>query len=140
MLEIRDLVFIPVSALNGDNIVTHSEKMPWYQGTTLLHHLENVNVGADRNLIDFRYPVQFVNRPNLDFRGFCGTIASGRIRKGETVMSLPSRKTSRPPHSLSVTLSSRPWHKRVRSPQTPTASRTLRGRRTLPGPAVRARG
>jgi bifunctional enzyme CysN/CysC len=69
--------------------------MPWYDGSTLMHHLENVHIASDRNLIDFRYPVQFVNRPNLDFRGFCGTVASGRIRKGETVMSLPSRKTSR---------------------------------------------
>ena len=94
-LDMVDLHFIPISALKGDNVVDHSENMPWYDGSTLMHHLENVHIASDRNLIDFRYPVQFVNRPNLDFRGFCGTIASGGIRKGETVMSLPSRKTSR---------------------------------------------
>ncbi len=94
-LDMVDQHFIPISALKGDNLVDHSDKMPWYEGSTLMHHLENVHIASDRNFIDFRYPVQFVNRPNLDFRGFCGTIASGRIRKGETVMSLPSRKTSR---------------------------------------------
>jgi bifunctional enzyme CysN/CysC len=94
-LDMVDQHFIPISALKGDNLVDHSENMPWYEGSTLMHHLENVHIASDRNFIDFRYPVQFVNRPNLDFRGFCGTIASGRIRKGETVMSLPSRKTSR---------------------------------------------
>jgi bifunctional enzyme CysN/CysC len=94
-LEMVDQHFIPMSALKGDNLVEKSPNMPWYDGSTLMHHLENVHIASDRNLIDFRYPVQFVNRPNLDFRGFCGTVASGRIRKGETVMSLPSRKTSR---------------------------------------------
>jgi bifunctional enzyme CysN/CysC len=94
-LEMVDQHFIPMSALKGDNLVEKSPNMKWYDGSTLMHHLENVHIASDRNLIDFRYPVQFVNRPNLDFRGFCGTVASGRIRKGETVMSLPSRKTSR---------------------------------------------
>jgi bifunctional enzyme CysN/CysC len=94
-LEIKDLVFIPVSALHGDNIVTHSENMPWYQGTTLLHHLENVNVGADRNLIDFRFPVQYVIRPHQDFRGFAGRIASGVIRPGEEIVVLPGGHQSR---------------------------------------------
>ncbi len=94
-LEMVDQHFIPLSALKGDNLVEKSANMPWYDGSTLMHHLENVHIASDRNLIDFRYPVQFVNRPNLDFRGFCGTVASGRIRKGETVMALPSRKTSR---------------------------------------------
>jgi bifunctional enzyme CysN/CysC len=94
-LDMVDQHFIPISALKGDNLVDHSDNMPWYEGSTLMHHLENVHIASDRNFIDFRYPVQFVNRPNLDFRGFCGTIASGRIRKGELVMSLPSRKTSR---------------------------------------------
>jgi bifunctional enzyme CysN/CysC len=94
-LEIRDLVFIPVSALHGDNIVGHSENMPWYQGTTLLHHLETVNVGADRNLIDFRFPVQYVIRPHQDFRGFAGRIASGVIRPGEEVLVLPGGHQSR---------------------------------------------
>ena len=94
-LELVDQHFIPLSALKGDNLIEHSEKMPWYEGSTLMHHLENVHIASDRNLIDFRFPVQFVNRPNLDFRGFCGTVASGRIKKGEVVMALPSRKTSR---------------------------------------------
>ncbi|WP_428307528.1 sulfate adenylyltransferase subunit CysN [Lacipirellula sp.] len=94
-LELVDQHFIPISALKGDNLIEHSEKMPWYEGSTLMHHLENVHIASDRNLIDFRLPVQYVNRPNLDFRGFCGTIASGRIKKGEVVMALPSRKTSR---------------------------------------------
>jgi bifunctional enzyme CysN/CysC len=94
-LDMVDQHFIPISALKGDNLVDHSTNMPWYEGSTLMHHLENVHIASDRNFIDFRYPVQFVNRPHLNFRGFCGTIASGRIRKGETVMSLPSRKTSR---------------------------------------------
>ena len=94
-LEMVDQHFIPLSALKGDNLVDKSPNMPWYDGSTLMHHLENVHIASDRNLIDFRYPVQYVNRPNLNFRGFCGTVASGRIRKGETVMALPSRKTSR---------------------------------------------
>jgi bifunctional enzyme CysN/CysC len=94
-LEMVDQHFIPISALKGDNLVEKSANMPWYDGSTLMHHLENVHIASDRNLIDFRYPVQYVNRPNLNFRGFCGTIASGRIRKGDVVMALPSRKTSR---------------------------------------------
>jgi bifunctional enzyme CysN/CysC len=94
-LEMVDQHFIPISALRGDNLVDKSDNMPWYDGSTLMHHLENVHIASDRNLIDFRFPVQFVNRPNLDFRGFCGTVASGRIRRGEAVMALPSRKTSR---------------------------------------------
>ena len=94
-LDMVDQHFIPISALKGDNLVEHSANMPWYEGSTLMHHLENVHIASDRNLIDFRFPVQFVNRPNLDFRGFCGTIASGRISEGDVVMVLPSRKTSR---------------------------------------------
>lgn len=94
-LEMPDQHFIPISALNGDNLIERSEKMPWYDGSTLMHHLENVHIASDRNLIDFRFPVQYVNRPNLDFRGFCGTIASGRVAKGDPIMVLPSRKTSR---------------------------------------------
>jgi bifunctional enzyme CysN/CysC len=69
--------------------------MPWYQGSTLMNFLETVYIGSDRNFQDFRFPVQFVNRPNLDFRGFCGTVASGTIRTGEEIMVLPSRQTSR---------------------------------------------
>jgi bifunctional enzyme CysN/CysC len=93
-LDIKDLVFIPISALEGDNVVTHSENMPWYEGTTLLHHLETVNVGAGRNLVDFRFPVQYVVRPHQDFRGFAGRIASGTIMPGEEVYVLPSAQPS----------------------------------------------
>ena len=89
-----DVHFIPISALNGDNVVDPSPHMPWYTGSTLMHMLENVHIASDRNLIDFRFPVQIVLRPNLDFRGFAGTIASGIVRVGDEVMSLPSRKTS----------------------------------------------
>lgn len=94
-LDMPDKHFVPISALQGDNLLEHSENMPWYEGSTLMHHLENVEIASDRNLIDFRMPVQYVNRPNLDFRGFCGTIASGTISKGDEVMVLPSKKTSR---------------------------------------------
>ena len=94
-LDIPDLHFIPISALLGDNIVEPSANMPWYQGTTLMNFLDTVYIGSDRNLEDFRFPVQYVNRPHLDFRGFCGTIASGIVRQGDEVMALPSRKTSR---------------------------------------------
>jgi bifunctional enzyme CysN/CysC len=94
-LDIPDLHFLPISALNGDNVVDPSPNMPWYQGSTLMHFLDNVYIGSDRNLEDFRFPVQLVNRPHLDFRGFCGTIASGIIRRGDEIMVLPSRKTSR---------------------------------------------
>jgi bifunctional enzyme CysN/CysC len=94
-LDLPDLHFIPISALMGDNIVDRSENMSWYGGTTLMNFLDSVNFASDRNLEDFRFPVQYVNRPHLDFRGFCGTIASGIVRRGDEVMSLPSRKTSR---------------------------------------------
>lgn len=94
-LDMPDKHFIPISALKGDNLIEHSEKMPWYEGSTLMHHLENVEIASDRNFIDFRFPVQYVNRPHLDFRGFCGTVASGRVTKGDEIMALPSRKTSR---------------------------------------------
>jgi bifunctional enzyme CysN/CysC len=94
-LDIGDMHFIPISALKGDNVVDRSTKMPWYDGPTLMGFLEEVYIGSDRNLKDFRMPVQYVNRPNLDFRGFCGTVASGTIRQGEEIMVLPSRKTSK---------------------------------------------
>jgi len=94
-LDIPDLHFLPMSALKGDNVVDPSPNMPWYQGSTLLHFLDNVYIGSDRNLEDFRFPVQLVSRPHLDFRGFCGTIVSGIIRRGDEVMVVPSRKTSR---------------------------------------------
>jgi bifunctional enzyme CysN/CysC len=94
-LDLPDLHFIPISALNGDNVVEPSPKMPWYRGTTLMNFLETVYIGSDRNLEDFRFPVQYVNRPNLDFRGFCGTLSSGIVRRGDEVMVMPSRRTSR---------------------------------------------
>jgi bifunctional enzyme CysN/CysC len=94
-LEVRDLVFIPISALHGDNVVGKSDRMPWYDGATLLHHLENVSTGGDRNLIDFRFPVQYVIRPHQDFRGFAGRVASGTITPGEEVVVLPSGMGSR---------------------------------------------
>ncbi|WP_372846590.1 sulfate adenylyltransferase subunit CysN [Pontiella sp.] len=94
-LGFSDIHFIPMSALKGDNVVEHSENLAWYDGPTFLHHLENVNISSDRNLIDMRLPVQYVLRPNLNFRGFCGTMASGVIRVGDTVSSLPSRRQSK---------------------------------------------
>ncbi len=89
-LDVKNLLFIPMSALRGDNVVTHGDHMPWYDGGTLLHHLETVNVGADRNLVDFRVPVQYVIRPHQDFRGFAGRVASGTITPGEEIVVLPS--------------------------------------------------
>jgi bifunctional enzyme CysN/CysC len=94
-LDIPDLHFLPISALLGDNIVDPSQNMPWYSGATMMSFLDTVYIGSDRNLEDFRFPVQYVNRPHLDFRGFCGTIASGIVRQGDEVMALPSRKKSR---------------------------------------------
>jgi bifunctional enzyme CysN/CysC len=94
-LELADVTFIPISALKGDNIVNPSTSMPWYGGSTLMHHLETVHIAGDRNLSDFRFPVQFVNRPNLDFRGYAGTVSSGVVKPGDEVMILPSRKTNR---------------------------------------------
>ena len=90
-----DVHFIPISALDGDNVISRSKKMPWYDGNTLMHMLENVYIASDSNLQDFRFPVQYVNRPHLDFRGFCGTVASGTIKKGDEIMVLPARTTSR---------------------------------------------
>lgn len=94
-LNFVDTRFIPISALKGDNVVDLSENMPWYDGLTFLKQLEQVNVSSDWNLVDMRFPVQYVLRPNLDFRGFSGTLASGVIRRGDEVMSLPSHKTSK---------------------------------------------
>ncbi|MEI6892131.1 MAG: sulfate adenylyltransferase subunit CysN [Pontiella sp.] len=94
-LGFSDIHFIPLSALKGDNVVDHSENLAWYDGPTFLHHLEHVNISTDRNLIDMRLPVQYVIRPNLDFRGFSGTMASGVLRVGDAVASLPSRQTSK---------------------------------------------
>ncbi|UDL03912.1 sulfate adenylyltransferase subunit CysN [Marinobacter sp. CA1] len=93
-LGLQDIRFVPLSALEGDNVVNRSENTPWFTGQPLMEILETVEVARDKNLEHFRFPVQYVNRPNLDFRGFCGTIASGVIRPGDTVMALPSRRTS----------------------------------------------
>lgn len=118
-IDIPDITFIPLSALKGDNVVDVSNKMPWYHGESLLEFLETVHVSNDRNFEDMRYPVQYVNRPSLDFRGFAATVASGVIRKGDEVMVLPSRKTSKvtsiitydgeaeyafPPQAVTITL------------------------------------
>ncbi len=118
-LNIPDVTFIPLSALDGDNVVEKSDRTPWYSGLSLLDFLETVKIDSDNNFTDFRFPVQYVLRPNLDFRGFCGKVASGVVRKGDTVMALPSGKTSRvksivtydgeldyafPPQSITLTL------------------------------------
>lgn len=93
-LNIPDISFIPISALKGDNVVDTSSRMPWYHGKSMLEFLETVHIGSDRNFEDLRFPVQFVNRPTLDFRGFSTTIASGIIKKGDLVKALPSGQTS----------------------------------------------
>ncbi|MGI8678291.1 MAG: sulfate adenylyltransferase subunit CysN [Jatrophihabitans sp.] len=100
-LEISDLSFIPLSALSGDNVVQRSQAMPWYEGTSLLHHLEELHIESDRNLIDVRFPVQYVIRPQQsagselhDFRGYAGTLAGGVIRTDDEVTVLPSGFTT----------------------------------------------
>ena len=101
-LDIGDLSFIPVSALHGDNIVHRSEHMPWYDGSSLLHHLEEVHIASDRNLIDARFPVQYVIRPQAqtnhelhDYRGYAGMVAGGVFKPGDDVVVLPSGLQSR---------------------------------------------
>jgi len=93
-LDVGDLTFIPISALNGDNVVERSANMPWYEGTSLLHHLEEVHIASDRNLIDVRFPVQYVLRPKSDefhdYRGYAGTLAGGVLKPGDEVVALPS--------------------------------------------------
>jgi bifunctional enzyme CysN/CysC len=118
-LDIPDVQFIPISALKGDNVVDVTDRIPWYKGKTMLNFLETVHISSDRNFDDLRYPVQYVSRPDRDFRGFCAKVASGVISKGDTVMVLPSRKTSKvtsivtydgelekafPPQSVTITL------------------------------------
>jgi len=94
-LSEESVYYIPISALKGDNVIDRSDNMPWYQGSTLLDYLENVNFSGGRNLADLRFPVQYVNwGGGDDFRGYCGTIASGLIHKGEKIRVLPSGKTS----------------------------------------------
>jgi bifunctional enzyme CysN/CysC len=94
-LRFKDIQFFPVSALVGDNVVTDSDNTPWYDGPNVLTYLETVPVYADRNFDDLRYPVQYVIRPDLDYRGFAGEVASGVIAKGDEVVALPSGKTSK---------------------------------------------
>lgn len=93
-LDVHDVTFIPISALKGDNVVDRSKQMDWYGGTTLLYYLENVHIGSDHNLIDTRFPVQYVIRPYSDdfhdYRGYAGRVAGGIMRKGDKVMVLPS--------------------------------------------------
>jgi bifunctional enzyme CysN/CysC len=93
-LRVRDLSFIPISALHGDNVVTQSKNMPWYDGLPLLRHLERLYVASDRNLVDVRFPIQYVIRPQsktvIDYRGYAGTVASGVLKPGDQVMVLPS--------------------------------------------------
>jgi bifunctional enzyme CysN/CysC len=93
-LEVSDVTFIPISALHGDNVVERSERMSWYDGPSLLYHLEHVHVASDRNLVDARFPVQWVVRPmsdeHHDYRGYAGQVASGVFRVGDDVVVLPS--------------------------------------------------
>jgi bifunctional enzyme CysN/CysC len=100
-LDIGDLTFIPISALHGDNVVDRSANMPWYDGSSLLHHLERVHIASDRNMIDVRFPVQYVIRPHAatdaelhDYRGYAGQVAGGVLKPGDEVMHLPSGLTS----------------------------------------------
>ena len=101
-LDIVDLTFVPISALHGDNIVHRSANMPWYDGTSLLHHLEEVHIASDRNLIDARFPVQYVIRPQAqtdqdlhDYRGYAGQVAGGVFKPGDEVVVLPSGMSTR---------------------------------------------
>jgi bifunctional enzyme CysN/CysC len=100
-LEVTDLAFIPISALHGDNVVDRSMNMPWYDGPPLLTHLEHVHIASDRNLIDTRFPVQYVIRPHQatnpelhDYRGYAGQLAGGVLKPGDEVMHLPSGFTT----------------------------------------------
>ncbi|NIC04167.1 sulfate adenylyltransferase subunit CysN [Billgrantia bachuensis] len=94
-LHAPDIRFVPMSALKGDNVVNKSETMGWYTQPALLELLENVEISHDQNLRDLRFPVQYVNRPNLDFRGYAGTLAAGIVHRGQKVMALPSGKVSK---------------------------------------------
>ena len=94
-LDLHDVRFIPISALDGDNVVNPSANMPWYNGESMMETLNTIEIANDRNFSDARFPVQYVNRPNLNFRGFCGTVAAGIFRQGDTVTALPSGKSSK---------------------------------------------
>jgi bifunctional enzyme CysN/CysC len=93
-LDLHDVHFIPMSALDGDNVANPSENMPWFTGKPMMELLNTIEIADDHNFDDARFPVQYVNRPNLDFRGFCGTVASGVFHKGDAITALPSGKTS----------------------------------------------
>lgn len=93
-LDLHDILFIPMSALDGDNVVNPSQNMAWFTGKPLMEALNTIEIANDRNFSDARFPVQYVNRPNLDFRGFCGTVASGIFKKGDKITALPSGKSS----------------------------------------------
>ena len=99
-LDVQDIAFIPISALTGANVVDRSAEMPWYHGPTLLYHLETVHIASDRNLIDVRFPVQWVIRPQSrrehhDYRGYAGQVAGGVLRAGDEVIALPSGLTTK---------------------------------------------
>ncbi|MBO0801832.1 MAG: GTP-binding protein [Nocardiopsaceae bacterium] len=101
-LDVADLTFIPISALHGDNVVERSANTPWYDGPSLLHHLEHVHIASDRNLVDVRFPVQYVIRPHAsanpelhDYRGYAGQVAGGVLKAGDEVMHLPSGFTTK---------------------------------------------
>ena len=94
-LDLHDVHFIPMSALDGDNVVNPSANMPWFTGKTMMDLLNSIEIASDHNFNDARFPVQYVNRPNLDFRGFCGTVASGVFHKGDVITALPSGKSSK---------------------------------------------
>jgi len=94
-LKIENTYYVPISALDGDNIVNRSKKTPWYEGKTLLNLLDTMDVSIEALNEKFRFPVQYVNRPNLDFRGFCGTIAAGSVKVGDMITVLPSGKTTK---------------------------------------------
>ena len=94
-LDLHDVHFIPMSALDGDNVVNPSTNMPWFSGKTMMDLLNSIEIASDHNFNDARFPVQYVNRPNLDFRGFCGTVASGVFHKGDIITALPSGKSSK---------------------------------------------
>ncbi len=94
-LNVKDIHFIPVSALKGDNVVEHGSNTPWYDGPTVLSYLENLYISSDRNLVDLRLPIQLVLRPNADFRGYCGKVESGVLKRGDEIVVLPSGQSSR---------------------------------------------
>lgn len=94
-LGIEDIHFVPISALDGDNVVNPSENMPWYTGKPMMELLNTIEIASDHNFTDPRFPVQYVNRPNLDFRGFCGTVAAGVFHPGDEITVLPSGSTSK---------------------------------------------